>query len=169
MVVVSTALVACLGPAADVAVRDRIGIGFFRISRGESANKAAPDLPVIGSVIGEAKALRLEIRPWRNDVHPLRCRTLNRVQEVGVQAELKNTPGFGLARELRIDRSYDHRQGRSASRPGAKCRRGPRNRHRRARPERSRPCRPSSPIVFRLRPYRLSRPHRSSRPSGRTR
>src|SRR5262249_28727637 len=55
-------------------------------------------------VIGEAVPLRLEIRPWRDNVHELGRDPLRDSKQVAVQAKLEDRASFGLAGQLGVQR-----------------------------------------------------------------
>ena len=137
------------------------------------------DAAVVGGELGDAERLGLA-RP-EHDVHPLRREALDRLDELGVEAELQQEVRLDAPRELRVrDLVAERRRAPKAARRGggSHCARAS-ARRRTARPDRSprpppaspRPCRPAR-FAARALPTRLAlvstrtRP-RSRRPRGR--
>ena len=103
MIVIAAALVAGLSPAADFAMLDWIGIGVIRRRRAIAVSNARR-LSEIRRIVGEAILLRLKLRPRRDDIHVFGRKALHAGQQVGIETELQNRPGFRFACELGIDR-----------------------------------------------------------------
>src|SRR5438093_4807145 len=98
--------VASRPPAADLAVRARLGIGpgTWRVARIHRLFQPPAHEPVVGEVIVDPVGLEREVRPPRHDVHVDRSEALDLAQQLRVEAELEDGPRLGLARELGVER-----------------------------------------------------------------
>ncbi len=99
-VVVGLALLVADGaPAADLAMRDRLGVGASLAVR-ERREERGSDPAEVGGELGEAEGALLPVA--EDDVDPLGLDALHRRQQLAVEAELQDEVGLGAAGELGV-------------------------------------------------------------------
>src|SRR5688500_15676964 len=94
MVIGATLLVALRGPAADVAMVDRLGIGGGWTFRVHELKKPRRRLPVVRADVVESIRLRCD---RRNHTEELGRAPLNLAEQIAVRAELQDRAGARLA------------------------------------------------------------------------
>jgi hypothetical protein len=104
VIVIPPTLVAGLPPPADIAMLFRIWIVCGRRLLQQRCFKSFLYAPEVRRVAGKAVVKGLEVRPGRDDVHVFRGAFLCMGQQIRIDAELQDCTGFGLARQLGIDR-----------------------------------------------------------------
>ena len=100
MVVVATALVAARPPAADVALRD--GIGICARPVGDRLLKLTAKVAVVCQELLDAIGFGFEIHAGLYDVEAVRKPVLNLRDELGVEAKLQDRAAARLAGELGV-------------------------------------------------------------------
>src|SRR5712671_5439394 len=106
MIVGASAVVTLGKPAADVAMGAGLGVSLCGLVVVAGGFKASSNVAVISGIFGEAITFRLEFRAGGNHIHKFGGEfwilALRVGQKCGIEGELKDGGGFGLAGEFAI-------------------------------------------------------------------
>ena len=111
VVVLPASLLAQLGPAADAAVRDRLGGRGHGVDRGDGRRlrgaehdrlEALLGHAVVGEIVVDPQAGRLARAAAEHDPHLARPHALDSLQLLDVGADLQDGAGLDVARQLRV-------------------------------------------------------------------
>src|SRR5262249_37036372 len=76
---------------------------FFRLLFCERRQEPTLHLPEIGGIVGKAVRVRLKVRPGCDDMHILGSDALCLVQQLTIEAKLKNGSGLRFTSELGVN------------------------------------------------------------------